>query len=47
MKTPEEELSEVEISNLPEKEFKVVIIKILKELGSKRDEHSKKFNKEL
>ena len=47
MKTPEEELSEVEISNLPEKEFKVVIIKILKELGSKRDEHSEKFNKEL
>ena len=31
-KTPEEELSEVEIANLPEKEFKVMIIKMIKEL---------------
>ena len=32
-KTPEEELSEVKISNLPNKEFKVIIINMLKELG--------------
>ena len=32
-KTPEEELSEAEISKVPEKEFKVMIIKMLKELG--------------
>ena len=47
-KTPEEELSEVEIS--PSKEFKVMIIKMLKELGRRIDEHSGKlevFNKEL
>ena len=27
-KTPEEQLSEVEIGNLPEKEFRVMIVKI-------------------
>ena len=32
-KTREEELSEVEIGNLPKKEYRVVIIKIIKELG--------------
>ena len=31
-KTPEEELSEVEIGNLPEKEFRVVMIKMIKDL---------------
>ena len=31
-KTPEKELSEVEISNLSDKEFKVMIRKMLKEL---------------
>ena len=30
-KTPEEELSEVEIGNLPKKEFRVKIIKMIKE----------------
>ena len=32
-KTPEEKLSEVEIGNLPKKEFKVMIVKMIKELG--------------
>ena len=32
-KTTEEELSEVEISNLPDKEFKVMMKKMLKESG--------------
>lgn len=32
-KTPERELSKVEISSLPEKEFRVVIIKITREPG--------------
>ena len=31
-KTPEEELSEVEISDLPDKEFKVMITKMLSKL---------------
>ena len=43
-KTPEEELSEVEISNLSDKEFKVMIIKMLKELGRRMDERSEEFD---
>ena len=45
-KTPEE-LSEVVKSNLPDKEFKVMIIKMLNELRRRMDEHSEKFNKQL
>ena len=45
-KIPEEELSKVEISNLPDKEFKLMIIKMLHEFR-RMDEHSVKFNKEL
>ena len=49
-KTPEEELSEVEIGNLPEKEFRVMIIKVMKELRRRMDAQNEKlevFNKEL
>ena len=49
-KTPEEELNEVETGNLPEKEFRVMIIKMIKELKGRIDAQSKKlevFNKEL
>ena len=49
-KTLEEELSEIEINNLPDKEFKVIIIKMLKKFGRRMDEHSEKLevsNKEL
>ena len=42
-KTPEEELSEVEIGNLPEKEFRVMIIKITKELRRRINAQSQKF----
>ena len=45
-KTPEE-LSKVETSSLPSKEFKVMIINMLNKLGTRMDEHSEKFNKEL
>ena len=48
-KTPEEELSEVEIGNLPEKEFRVMIVKMIKGLGRRMDTQSKKlevFNKD-
>ena len=47
-KTPEE-LSDVEIGNLPKKELRVMIIKMLKELWRKMDTQSEKletFNKE-
>ena len=34
------------LNNLPDKEFRVMIIKILKKLERRIDEHSEKFNKE-
>ena len=38
-----QELSEVGISNLPDKEFKIMIIKMLKELGRRMVEQSEKI----
>ena len=35
----------MEIGSLPNKEFKVMIIKMIKELGRRIDEQSEKFNK--
>ena len=32
-KTTEEQLSEVEIGNLPEKEFRIMIVKMIQDLG--------------
>ena len=49
-KTPEEELSEVKIGNLPQKEFRIMIIKMIKELRRRMDAQSEKsevFDKEL
>ena len=40
-----EELNEQEIINLPNKEFKVMIIKLFNELERRMDEHSEDFNK--
>ena len=37
----------MEIRNLPYKEFKVMIIKMLKELRGRMDEHTEKFHREL
>ena len=42
-KTPEEELSDVEIGNLPKKELRVMIIKMLKELWRRMDTQSEKL----
>lgn len=38
-----EELSKVEISNLPDEDFKAMIIKMFNELGRRMDEYSEKF----
>ena len=46
-KNPEEELSEVEITTLPNKEFKVMIIKMFSKLRRRMVKHCEKFNKEL
>ena len=44
-KTPEKELNETEINNLPEKEFKQKVLRMLIDLGSRMDELSERFNK--
>ena len=46
-KTTEEELNEVEIGNLPYRKFKVMIIKMFKELRRRMNKHSENFNKNL
>ena len=36
-KTPEKQLSEVEIENLPKKEFRVMIVKMIQDLGKRME----------
>ena len=36
-KTPEKQLSEVEIGNLPEKEFRIMIVKMIQDLGKRME----------
>lgn len=45
-KISDEKPNEVEISNLPDKEFKAMIIKILIELERRVDEYYENFSKE-
>ena len=42
-KTTEEQPSEVEIGNLPKKEFRVMIVKMIKELKKRMEVQSKKL----
>ena len=50
-KTPEMQLNEVEIRNLPEKEFRIMIVKMIQDLGKRMEAKIKKmqemFNKDL
>ena len=50
-KTPEKQLNEVEIVNLPEKEFRTVIVKMIQDLGktmeAKIEKMQEMFNKDL
>ena len=41
------QLNETKINNLPDKEFKTLIIRMLTELGKRIDEQNENFNKEL
>ena len=45
-KNSEEDLNEMEISNLPNKKFKVMVKNMLTELGKRIDEHGENLNKE-
>ena len=50
-KTPEKQLTEVEIGNLPEKEFRIMIVKMIQDLRKRMEEKIEKmqemFNKDL
>ena len=48
VKTPEKQLSEVKIGNLPEKEeFRIVIVKMIQNLGRRMEKMQEMFTKEL
>ena len=50
VKTPEEELSKEKIGNLPKKEFGVMIVKMIEEVGRRMNAQNEKlevFNREL
>ena len=36
-----------EINNLPDKDFKAIVIRMLTKLGKRIDEHGENFNKEI
>ena len=50
-KTQKKQLNEVEIGNLPEKEFRIMIVKMIQDLGKRMEAKIKKmqemFNKDL
>ena len=50
-KTPEKQLNEMEIGNLPEKEFRIMIVKMIQDPGNRMEAKIEKmqemFNKDL
>ena len=42
-KTLEKQLNEVEVSNLPEKEFRIMIVKMIQDLGKRMEAKIKKM----
>ena len=50
-KTPEKQLNEVEIGNFPEKEFRIMIVKMIQDFGktmeAKINKMQEMFNKDL
>ena len=46
-KAPEKKSNKMETSNLPDAEFKTLVIKMLKELRGRVNEFSENFNKEI
>ena len=48
---PEKQLNEVEVGNLPEKEFRIMIVKMIQDLGKRMEAKIEKmqemFNKDL
>ena len=50
-RTPEKQVNEVKIGNLPEKEFRIMIVKMIQDLGKRMEAKTEKmqemFNKNL
>ena len=50
-KKPSDQTNEVEIGNLPEKEFRIMIVKMIQDLGKRKEAKTEKmqemFNKDL
>ena len=46
-KTPEKQLNEVEIGNLPEKEFRIMIVKMIQNLGKRMEAKIEKMQEML
>ena len=46
-KTPEKQLNEVEIGNLPEKEFRIMIVKMIQDFGKRMEAKIKKMQEGL
>ena len=46
-KAPEKQLNEVEIDNLPEKEFRMMMVKMIQDLKNRMEKMEKMFAKDL
>ena len=46
-KTPEKQLNEVDIGNLPEKEFRIMIVRMIQDLGKRMKKMQEMFTKDL
>ena len=44
-KSPEKQLNEVEIGNLPEKEFRIMIVKMIQDFGKTMEARSRRCKK--
>ena len=44
-KTPEKQLNEMEIGNLPEKEFRIMIVKVIQDLRKGMEQRSRRCKK--
>ena len=40
-KTPEKQLNEMKVGNLPEKEFRIMIVKMIQELRKNNGQHAR------
>ena len=46
-KNPTDQTNEQELGSLPEKEFRVMIVKMIQNLGNRREKIQETFNKDL